>query len=132
MIESAEEFVALRSSECPDQYLRSAHEPASMAVWRDVIARFPAYQFWVAQNKTVPVEILEQLSHTGSADVRCMVAMKRKTPETVLRRLAVDADESVRQRVVFNPKVSLEVLEILLEDPWDEIRRSAAEKILLG
>ena len=132
MIESAEEFVALRSSERPEQHLRSAHEPASMAVWRDVIARFPRYQFWVAQNKTVPVEILVELAHVQSAEVRCMVAMKRRTPESVLKRLARDSDETVRQRVVFNPVASIEVLELLLEDPRDEIRRTAAEKMSRG
>ena len=41
MINSAEEFVRLRSSELPEEYWRAAHEEVPDAVWLDVIARFP-------------------------------------------------------------------------------------------
>ena len=41
MIESADEFRRLRESDDPAEYLRAAHEPARLDVWREVIARFP-------------------------------------------------------------------------------------------
>lgn len=54
MIESADEFVRLRTSADPAEYQRAARDDATERTWRDVIARFPEMRFWVAQNKTVP------------------------------------------------------------------------------
>jgi hypothetical protein len=41
VIQSAEEFVALRTSSDPKEYWRAAHEPTDDEVWFDVIDRFP-------------------------------------------------------------------------------------------
>ncbi len=76
VIDSAEEFVRLRTSEDPDDYRRAAHEAASDDTWRDVIERFPDMRFWVAQNKTVPLSILETLRHDPDQRVRWMVRSK--------------------------------------------------------
>ena len=51
MIQTAEEFVELRSSEDPELYGRAANEPASEEVWLDVIQRYPEMKFWVAQKR---------------------------------------------------------------------------------
>ena len=77
VIDSAEEFVRLRSSENPAEYNRAALEEASEGTWRDVIERFPEMRFWVAQNKTVPLEVLEILRHDPDERVRRMVRSKR-------------------------------------------------------
>ena len=53
-ITSAEEFVRLRTSEDPDEYLVSDNGAASDEVWLDVIARYPEMKEWVVHNKTVP------------------------------------------------------------------------------
>ena len=116
MIESASEFVRLRSSEDPAEYNRASREEASMSVWRNVIDEHPQYRFWVAQNKTVPIEILKILATDESATVRSMVASKRKLPDSLQVQLATDADESVRAMLARNAKVSGEALEILAKD----------------
>ncbi|WP_353953193.1 hypothetical protein V6K52_07120 [Knoellia sp. S7-12] len=89
MIESAEEFVRLRSSEDPTEYNRAAHEEADVATWRDVLTRFPDMRVWVAQNKTVPLEVLEDLRHDPDERVRSMVrakgTWKRAHPEDFKR-----------------------------------------------
>ncbi|GAB1644409.1 hypothetical protein [Krasilnikovia sp. MM14-A1259] len=77
MIESADEFVRLRTSEDPAEYRRAANEPAAEAIWREVIDRFPQMRFWVAQNKTVPLSILEVLRRDPDERVRSMVRAKR-------------------------------------------------------
>jgi hypothetical protein len=97
-IDTAEEFVRLRSSEDPEEYRRAAHEEAPLAVWLDVIARFPEMRFWVAQNKTVPLEILSQLAGDDDPKVRSMVAMKRKATAEIIARLVDDPDFSVRMQ----------------------------------
>jgi hypothetical protein len=62
MINSAEEFVRLRNSELPEDYLRSANEEAPIHVWYDILLRFPTMREWVVHNRTVPLEILEVLA----------------------------------------------------------------------
>lgn len=77
VIYSAEEFVRLRTSEDPSEYNRAAHDEATESTWRDVIERFPGMRFWVAQNKTVPLSVLEILRHDHDENVRLMVTSKR-------------------------------------------------------
>ena len=67
MIESAEEFKRLRESEVPEEYRRAAHDEASSETWLEVLNKFPELSFWVAQNKTVPLEILHVLADDGAA-----------------------------------------------------------------
>ncbi|MET8522732.1 hypothetical protein [Nocardioides sp. NPDC004968] len=77
MIDSAEQFVRLRTSDDPADYNRAARDEASETTWRDVIERFPDMCFWVAQNKTVPLSVLEVLRHDPDEKVRHMVMTKR-------------------------------------------------------
>jgi len=77
VIESAEEFVRLRSSVDPAEYHRAAQEEASESTWLEVIDRFPDMRFWVAHNKTVPLSVLEILRHDPDDRVRHMVTSKR-------------------------------------------------------
>jgi hypothetical protein len=77
VIESAEEFVRLRTSEDRSDYNRAALEDASESTWRDVIERFPEMRFWVAQNKTVPLAVLESLRQDPDERVQHMVTSKR-------------------------------------------------------
>lgn len=77
VIESAEEFVRLRISDDPAKYNRAAHDEASESTWREVIERFPDMRFWVAQNKTVPLSVLEILRQDPDDKVRHMVTSKR-------------------------------------------------------
>lgn len=77
VIDSADEFVRLRTSDDPADYNRAARDEASESTWRDVIERFPDMRFWVAQNKTVPLSVLEVLRHDADERVRHMVRSKR-------------------------------------------------------
>jgi hypothetical protein len=77
VIESAEEFVRLRTSTDPAEYQRAAHDEAAERTWQDVIARFPEMRFWVAQNKTVPLSVLEDLRNDPDEKVRAMVRARR-------------------------------------------------------
>jgi hypothetical protein len=77
VIESADQFVLLRTSEDPELYQKAATDSATEETWREVIERYPEMRIWVARNKTVPSSILEVLSHDENADVRYTVAMKR-------------------------------------------------------
>lgn len=129
MIESAEEFVQLRSSADPAEYARAAHEEASLQVWLQVIERYPEMRPRVAQNKRVPVEILELLSRDEDEGVRWFVASKRRLPERIQLRLAFIESESVQRRLVENAKATEAVLEALSRDRDPYIREKARERL---
>jgi hypothetical protein len=128
-ISSADEFIRLRNSQYSDEYLRAAHEPASMEVWMDVVERYPEARIWVAQNKTVPLDILALLAKDPDPKVRFMVAMKRKLTPELLEVLARDSDEGVRERVARHRRTPRTLLEQLANDPWEEIRAIVAERL---
>jgi hypothetical protein len=116
MIQSAEEFVLLRTSQRPEEYLRAANESAETPIWLEIIDRFPEMQFWVAQNKTVPLEILEVLAQSQDSSVRVMVAPKNRLSHALINALARDSDSAVRQRIAYNKETSRETLDILARD----------------
>ncbi|MGV9504770.1 hypothetical protein [Streptomyces tendae] len=129
MIESAEEFIRLRSSDDPEEYGRASAESADLAVWRDIIARYPESHFWVAHNKTVPLEILQMLAKDQDPKVRFMVASKRKLTPDLLTELAADSDESVRLAVARHKRAPRGVLEQLCADTWEEVRDVARDRL---
>jgi hypothetical protein len=129
MIESAEEFVALRTSENSELYQRAAHDTATDSVWMDIIARYPDMRQWVAHNKTSPVHVLRILARDPDARVRHAVAMTRRAEPDVLDMLASDPDSSVRLRVACNKKTPKEVLLKLAEDPWEQIAEVARRRL---
>jgi hypothetical protein len=128
-ISSAEEFIRLRFSKDPDDYRRAANEPASIQVWEDVIDRYPDARFWVAHNKTVPLEILTILASDPDPRVRAMVVKKRKLTAELLAILAGDTDETVRMGVARHARTPRSVLEGLATDSWEEIRSVVAERL---
>ena len=129
MIKTAEEFVRLRESENPEEYIRSSNESADISVWIDVIEKYPHMHQWVAYNKTVPREILKILAYSNDWRVRNMVAMRRAAGPEILSLLMKDESEAVRSEVAYNAKVTKEILEYLLTDESEDIREVAAEKL---
>jgi hypothetical protein len=128
-IESAAEFMRLRYSDEPADYRRAAGEEAAPGVWDDVIRDHPDARVWVAQNKTVPVEILERLAVDADPRVRHMVAMKRKVTPQILNALASDSEEIVRSAVVANKKASKDILERLARDNSEFVRSAAIARL---
>lgn len=130
MIESTEEFKRLRESDIPEEYCRAAHEGADIQVWKCVLEKYPDMAFWVAQNKAVPIEVLEVLSKHPDPKVRGMVARKRKITESLMLAFATDSDPSIRNTLVNNGKVTERVLKILVNDSWQTVSECAAENLL--
>ncbi len=128
-IHSAEEFVRLRYSDEPADYQRAAGEEATVEVWREIIDRYPDARKWVAQNKTVPLEILADLVSDVDAEVRRMVAMKRKLTPDILERLAMDGDETIRMRVAMHKNVAEATLQRMRDDSWGRIREIVGERL---
>ncbi len=129
MIESAQEFLRLRTSTDPDAYRKAAHEPAPDSVWEELIRGHADMRQWVAQNKTVPESILALLHNDPSADVRCTVARKRKLPRHLQAALATDPDASVRHALAHNAKLDLGILMQLSEDAEEFVREAAIKRL---
>jgi hypothetical protein len=136
IIRSAEEFVALRSSEIKAEYDRAAMEEAPCSVWREVIKQYPDYLRWVVHNKSVPLEILEELCAVDS-DSRPFVARKRKLSDALFESLSQDLNSSVRIGIASNKKTPDAILERLFQDDNEGVarlakRNYAARKKLAG
>jgi len=129
MIESAAEFIRLRTSEVMEEYNRAAHDEAPLEVWWELVREHPDFKVWVVHNKTVPLEILDALSRDDDAAVRCEVARKRKASPEILERLARDPHESVRHAVVYNAKTPDAILRLLVDDSWDTVAAAAKERL---
>jgi hypothetical protein len=129
MIESAEEFVCLRTSDDPSEYLRAANESATDGVWIDIITRFPEMKEWVVQNKTVPIDVIALLARDENPDIRYAVAKKNSLSVDLLKELAKDEDGSVRLAVAVNKRTPIDLLQILVLDEWQTVAETAREQI---
>uniref|UniRef100_B0T6B5 Leucine rich repeat variant n=1 Tax=Caulobacter sp. (strain K31) TaxID=366602 RepID=B0T6B5_CAUSK len=135
MIESAEEFVRLRTSQVPADYHRAAHEPASMQVWLDVIARYPGMKEWVVHNKTIPIEILRLLADDEDPSIRREVLRKNKVlgrnkiDRALVEKFARDPDEEVRADVAGNRDAPRDIVEQLANDPSSWVYVRARERL---
>ncbi|MEM9391088.1 MAG: HEAT repeat domain-containing protein [Bacteroidota bacterium] len=129
MIKSAEEFKRLRESSIPEEYNRAANEEASIDTWNEVLKKYPDLSFWVAQNKTVPVEVLHTLVGNENVNVRCMVARKRKIDDTIFEKLKEDEDESVRHALICNAKLSIERKKRIKTSDSEWLEKELKEKV---
>jgi hypothetical protein len=120
MIRSAEEFIALRTSDLKSEYDRAAMEEAPIAVWREIIIKHPNFRRWVSHNKTVPLEILEELCIYDST-IRQSVARKRKLSPAMFEMLSRDVSDVVRVAIAANRKTPIAILERLLTDPDEDV-----------
>ncbi len=132
MIRTAEEFKQLRESEIPEEFNRAAREEASIVVWKDILKKYPELAFWVAQNKSIQIEILIELAKSPDSNVRCMVARKRKITYKILDLLKEDNDESVRHALICNTKVTVEQKMTIRTDDSEWLKKELKEKIKMS
>lgn len=131
MINSAEEFVRLSSSDNPEEYNRAAHDEAGLSIWYDVINTYPDYKTWVIHNKTIPVEILELLAKDNNPEIRSEVARKRKINDVIFNLLANDIDVNVRHALICNTKLSKNKLSRIKVSDSEWLQKQLEEKLEL-
>jgi hypothetical protein len=129
MIETAEEFIRLRTSMDPDEYERTWRERAPLAVWFDLVVRYPGMRTWVILNETVPNAILVLLSRDDDWRVRAMVASRRTLSLELFEKLARDPNPDVRLRIACNSMTPYHVLLWLLDDDVDRVRYAAKARV---
>lgn len=131
MINSVDEFVRLRTSDNPDEYGRTIHESLEQNVWFEILNARPDMIFWVVQNKTVPLSVLEQLASHSDSTIRRAVARKRKLSQAIFDQLAHDPDEYVRLAIAMNAKVPRNLLLELAQDESQVVADGANSKLVM-
>lgn len=129
MIISAEEFVSLRSSSNPENYLRSINESTTLEIWFEIIHDYQSMREWVVLNKTIPLEVLETLINDNDPAVRRNIAMKNKLTRNMFDSLIEDKDASVRNRLIYNKNIPKDLLQKLASDKELFVRENAINKI---
>jgi len=129
VIQSAEEFVRLRTSADPLDSIRATQDDATEEVWLAIVRDYPAMREWVAHNKTAPLSVLHILAEDQDPKVRMTVAMVRRAGEDILRRLALDPESSVRRAVAFNAKAPADVVELLAKDACEHVAEGARSRL---
>jgi len=97
MMQSAEEFVSLRTSDDPHAYGRAASEDASIDTWLDGRARDadPLVREAVVFKRKLDSQLFKLLSNDPEEMVRQRIAYNRRTPTDILDRLASDESSIV-------------------------------------
>lgn len=123
MIESAEEFVRLRTSTDPADYQRTVDEE----LCQDIIERFPHMRSWVAANKQLPMSILRVLAIDPDQRVRSIVCVKTNLNPALIEILSRDSSESVRTGIARRSNTPVEIILKLVKDESGEVREAAIQ-----
>jgi hypothetical protein len=125
MLESAREFARLALSDDPVDRRRSTQEDAPIAVWIELIEKHEDLRFWVANNRTVPIDVLRILVKDNDWRVRDRVASKNSCPPELLELLSSDGHDAVASTVAGHPNTPTRALHRLAEHPWAQVREKA-------
>ncbi|SIO92689.1 hypothetical protein VSP9026_00307 [Vibrio spartinae] len=129
MIHSAKEFIRLRGSSEPDDYMRAGTEEAPLDVWMEVIEKNKDMRVWVARNRAIPTEIIRKLAYDNDDLVRHAIASKYPLEEELYILFSKDPDEGVRNRIACNKRTPSYILKEMADsDSSDYIKENALEK----
>ena len=129
MIESAEEFYRLRTSENESEQDRATNEEVPEHILFEVIEKYPDMRKWVAHNKKVPLKILKKLASDLDWRVRHKVASKNKIDKELFICLSSDPDEAVRQSIAANRNIPIDLLEKLVHDSSEDVSEIAQQRL---
>ncbi|WEF35469.1 hypothetical protein [Pseudoduganella chitinolytica] len=102
MISSTEEFIKLCSSQDAEAANKTLSENATIETWTEIIETCPERRIDVAQNRTIPDEIMRILASCDDPTVRSLIAQKRRLTLDMFPLLARDPDETVRRAIAAN------------------------------
>lgn len=121
MIRSKEEFIELCSSQDAEMVNRTLSDNAAIETWNEIIETHPERRIDIAQNRTIPDEIIRILASCNDPTVRSLIAQKRRLSSDLFPLLAKDPDETVRRVVAANQKTPLDVVRGLASDTIESV-----------
>ncbi|MBF2066691.1 MAG: hypothetical protein IGS39_20080 [Calothrix sp. C42_A2020_038] len=92
------------------------HPHAPKDILKMWVQKEPQLRNYIAQNPSLPIEILEFLARDASPKVRLAVAYNPSTPKSVLEKLSFDTEIEIKRAVASNTNTPGHVLEILVRD----------------
>ncbi|MDH6593899.1 hypothetical protein M2165_003788 [Variovorax sp. TBS-050B] len=95
------------------------------SVWEDVISSYRSHHMDVAQNRTIPPEVMRLLCQHGNEAVRATWADKRRLPEDLLRSLSDDPSSLVRKKIAANAKSPIDSVKKLALGSDEDVARVA-------
>lgn len=126
VIVSATEFLKLCASDNPLDTQRSISDTASQDTWDELIKNHRYRWIDIAQNRTIPAEIVRFLATCDDSLVRAVIAENRNIPLDLFSELSKDVDEIVRRKIASNGKTPDEVLFALTSDLVESVASVAA------
>lgn len=129
MIGSVDEFICLVRSGDPKERRRAAWEDAPLSVWVTLAKDCPDMRFWVANNRTVPDEVLRILACGDEWRVRHRIAIKNACPGDILELLSSDDHDSVASSVAGHPNTPSSALRRLASHPWGQVAEKAIRQL---
>jgi hypothetical protein len=121
MIRSAREFSMLCLSQDLEAVNKTLSENADLATWAEIIESNPERRIDVAQNRTIPSEIMRILASCDDPNVRSLIAQRRNLALDLFSKLAGDSDEMVRRKIAANQKAPLDIVRVLSADPVESV-----------
>ena len=109
----------LRDSNTPEEKLRVIFDSS----WRHLD---PRLNRWLAANRNLPPDILQQLASSSLKGTRAHVAWNPRTPTEVVWALSRDASELVRREAARNQNAPLDLLEAQSRDTEVSVRMAVA------
>jgi hypothetical protein len=90
------------------------HTPVDiLRIW---VKKEAQLRVWLAQNASLPSDMIEILACDASPLVRLAIACNPSTPSSVLKKLSHDTEVEIRRAVASNIKTPGNVLEMLADD----------------
>ncbi len=121
MIRDAEEFIKLCLGQDPEEINKTLSDNAALETWFEVIKKYPGRRIDVAQNRTIPEEVMRILASCDDPTVRSLIAQKRRLVPDLFSLLARDPDETVRRAIAANQKTPLELVRGLTADSIESV-----------
>ncbi|HEV2611048.1 MAG TPA: hypothetical protein VGU61_12335, partial [Noviherbaspirillum sp.] len=100
---------------------KTLSDNAALEIWVEVIENYPERRIDVAQNRTIPEEVMQILASFDDATVRSLIAQKRRLVPDLFPLLARDQDETVRIAIAANQKIPLELVRSLTTDSIESV-----------
>ncbi|WP_144299058.1 hypothetical protein [Variovorax paradoxus] len=121
MISSAREFMLLCASQRESDIAKSLQDEAPFKVWEDLILHYKSYQIDVAQNRTIPAEIMKALANQGDEIVRSILAEKRRLPTDLFHFFSRDSSPLIRKIIAANQKTPIDIVKYLTGDEDEDV-----------
>jgi hypothetical protein len=96
MIDTIKEFLRCAASKEMKDYHRITMDEFSDDVWKEILANYPEYHYWIDGNRYLPEWMMWELAKSEEKEVREEIARRYDAPVDLLAHLSKDKSQDVR------------------------------------